>query len=254
MYVRNVKKLVAFILCTFICAIVLLQFTCTYAFAQQANVPRVQEKTFVYDQEELLSTDQKETLNTVLRYLEEQTSIEFAVITSSSYFGMNIDDYAHDLFNTLKIGKADKDNGILLLVSAKEGHARLEIGYGLESLLTDSICGRILDKYYVPNRDNGKNTESVYETAFGVLAFLGEEYGIDIIENQKAIASEIKNKDSIERIIKTVVSIILVILVVILDYYLGSSGYGGRYHGGFSSRGGGGHFGGGHSGGGGAHR
>lgn len=250
---RKFRKYISLFLSFFLCTIILLSFTLSVSQAMQ--VPKVEENKYVYDSEEILTTEEADKLNTMLRYLEERTSIEFAVITSSSFFGMTMDDYAHDLFNTLGLGKANKDNGILFLLSVGEGHARLEIGYGLESLLTDGLCGQILDKYYVPNRDSGKNKEAILETADGILAVLGQEYGIEFFENQSEIVKSINSKNSIS--ITTI--IIILVIVIILSVFLaeetgsGSSSGGFFSSGGFSS-GGGGSFGGGHSGGGGAGR
>ena len=95
------------------------------SYAQGVHVPQVKENTYIYDQEGVLTSSERDNVNYVLKYLEDKTSIEFAVVTTSSFSGMSIEDYAHDLFNSLKIGKASKDNGILFLLSAKEGHARL---------------------------------------------------------------------------------------------------------------------------------
>lgn len=254
---RNGKRVVARILCIMVCAIILLQFTCCFAYAQSVRAPNVKENTFVYDDEGILSSAENEKLNTLLRYLEEKTSVEFAVITTPSFNGISMDDYAHELFNTLGIGKSSKDNGILFLLSAKEGHARLEIGYGLESVLTDSICGRILDNYYVPNRDKGKNVESIIETANGVLAVLGKEYNVDLVDNQTKIADAVKSRDSIDTVTFIIIIIIIFIIFIVVEVASdgsgsGSSSGGGFYRGGGFSSGGG--FGGGHSGGGGAGR
>jgi len=256
MFARKMSKLGAYILCCFMCILLVFQFGLNIAFAQEVDVPKVQKNIYVYDQEKLLTTDQNNNLNTLLRNLEEKTSIEFAVVTTSSFNGIEIDNYAHDLFNSLGLGKSDKDNGILLLVSAYEGHARLEIGYGLEDLLTDSICGRILDKYYVPNRDDSKDADSVIETANGVLAVIGEKYGLDLTGNQKEISKSIQKDELKEFLYLILFIIILLLLRIFIELFIGSGGggsyRGGGFHsGGFSS---GGHFGGGHSGGGGAHR
>jgi uncharacterized protein len=231
----------------------ILHLLCSVALAEVVQVPIVEYKTYVYDNEELLTTDQEETLNSVLRYLEEKTSIEFAVVTVSSYSGISIEDYANRMFNSLGLGKKDKDNGILLLVSKDEGHARLEIGYGLESLLTDGICGRILDSFYVPNRDNGNHANSVIKTANGVLAIIGKEYNIDFVEDQESIVETIKKEDIVVSILKIVTCIILVIIMVYLQIHLNLSSRSKLFYVGSSSRGGG-HFGGGLSGGGGASR
>ena len=256
MITRNSKRIVTLILCFTMFTILILQIGIGFASTQDVQVPNVKENIFVYDSENLLSSIQNDSLNSLLRFLENKTSIEFAVITTPSFNGLTIEDYAHDLFNTLEIGKANKDNGVLLLLSKSEGHARLEIGYGLENLLTDGMCGRILDDYYVPNRDKGNHVDSLLQTANGVLAVLGQEYGIELVNNQESIVKSVKNESKISTLGVIIIIIVVLLLVVFLEVASEESGSssssGGFFSGGGFSSGGG--FGGGHSGGGGASR
>lgn len=253
---RKWKRVIGYLLCFLTCAVVMLELCSGFALAQGVNVPRVKENTYVYDDEDLLSDEQESELNYLLRNLEQQTTIEFAVVTTDSFNGMSIEDYANQLFNSLRIGKSGKDNGILFLVSKNEGHGRLEIGYGIDDVLTDSKCGNILDTYYVPNRDEGKDAESVYETARGTLAELGEKYGIELVSNQEEIVKTIQKKDRDDSIKESIVLIIVIVIYFAFRLLIGSGGSGGGhyYGGGYHSSGGGGHFGGGFSGGGGASR
>jgi len=253
-HTRNRNRVITFCLCFMVCVMVILNLGTSIAIAQGIDVPNVRSNVYVYDDEHLLTDDQEQELNTLLRYLEEKTSIEFAVVTTSSFNDYSIEDYAHDLFNELGLGKRKKDNGILLLVSASEGHGRLEIGYGIDDILTDSKCGVILDDYYVVYRDKEEHGNSVYYTVKGVLSLLGQNYNIEFVENQEEIARNIEKDEHDEMVIEIIIIIILILIYI--WFSMNSDGYGGgHYHsGGFRSSGGGGHFGGGRSGGGGASR
>ena len=247
------KRFLIFIVCVFMCFISLLPFA--VSFANGVTVPRVESGVYVYDDENDLSSQQKETLNALLRSLEEKTSIEFAVITTSSYAGMSMDDYAHDLFNTLRIGKSGKDNGILFLFSSTEGHARLEIGYGLEDVLTDGICGRILDAYYVPNRSRSKTVESIIETVNGVLAVLGNKYNVDLVSNQGELVKSINEERTVPWwVVVLIIILIMAIIGAVVESDSDDSSSSSSDGGFFSSSSSGGSFGGGFSGGGGAGR
>ncbi len=61
-----------------------------------------------------------------------------------------IDAYAHELFNQWGLGNRERKNGVLLLVAPKERRVRIEVGYGVEPLLTDVLCGQIRDAYIIP--------------------------------------------------------------------------------------------------------
>ena len=116
------------------------------------EVPEVQKDQYVYDQGDFLGSDAENSMNQFLVALEEQTTIEFAVITVPTLGNLSIESYAVKLGNKLGIGKADDDNGILLLISREDERVRLEIGKGLQGTLTDSVSGRILHEYFVPYR------------------------------------------------------------------------------------------------------
>lgn len=90
------------------------------------------------------------TLEQRLAAYEEQTSNEIYVVTIRSLEGLNVENYATALFNTWAIGKAELDNGILLLVARSERKVRIEVGDGLTGALTDREASRILDRDVLP--------------------------------------------------------------------------------------------------------
>jgi hypothetical protein len=60
--------------------------------------------------------------------------------TVKSLEGSDIETYANQLFRFWKLGEAQKNNGVLLLVAPIEHKVRIEVGYGLEGTLTDALC------------------------------------------------------------------------------------------------------------------
>jgi uncharacterized protein len=104
----------------------------------------------VHDFANLLSAEQSQAIDAICRDVERQTTAQIAVVTVPSLDGKTVDDYAHELFNAWGIGLKEVNNGALLLVAPNERRARIEVGYGLEPLLTDALCGEILDVHAVP--------------------------------------------------------------------------------------------------------
>lgn len=145
---------------------------------KQILIPNVEENVFIYDQGSFLDDTVEEKVNNMLVQLEEKTTIEFAIITIPSLNNMTIEDYAADLGNELGIGKKDEDNGILLLISKEDNRVRLEIGDGLQGILTDSLSGKILDNFFVPHRSEDDYDSAVSETVQAVINVLAasEEY------------------------------------------------------------------------------
>lgn len=158
----------------FLLALTLL-FCHTNAYAA-VYIPKVLPDTYVYDLADILSDETEEIVNEKLDKLEEDTTIEIAVITIPSLGGVPIEDYANEEFNTLGIGKADRNNGVLLLISTEESRVRIEVGRGLEGTLTDSRSGRILDNYFVEYRAKGDYDTGVRETVDAISKIvLGEK-------------------------------------------------------------------------------
>lgn len=251
------KRIISNLLTIFILSILLLTLLSTTSFAAKNDIISINDKqdVFVYDEANLIEDTAEKNLNELLVTLEEKTTAEFAVISIPSLNNMTIEEYAVKLFNTLGIGKKGKDNGVLLLFSKTDNKVRLEIGRGLEGCLNDSKCGRILDNYFVPYREEGNYTDAANLTTNAVINVISEEYEITIdgVENL-----DIPEEDDGMPIWLIILLIALLILIVIFEIFLddsSDSSYFGGSSGGFSSGGSfGGGFGGGSSGSGGASR
>ena len=243
------STLLALLLLTFV-----FTFFTTTSFAAENDIISISPKqdVFVYDEANLIDDNVEKDINQLLVALEEKSGAEFAVISIPSLNNLTIEEYSNKLFNKLGIGKAGKDNGVLLLFSKTDNRVRLEIGRGLEGCLNDGKCGRILDEYFVPYREADKYTEATNLTTSAVLTVICEEYNIEIDNLDKL---EVSDEDTAS-IWLIIILIILLIIISTAVQSSGGSGYGG-YSGSFSSRGSfssGGGFGGGFSGGGGASR
>jgi uncharacterized protein len=104
----------------------------------------------VHDFAGLLSPEQRESLEAVARDVKQKTTAQLAVVTVESLDGLTVDQYANQLFNEWGIGSLKNKNGVLLLVAPNERRMKVEVGYGLEPLLTDSLSGEIADNQIVP--------------------------------------------------------------------------------------------------------
>lgn len=225
--------------------------------SEKIPIPKVEDNVYIYDEDNVIDDDVEETLNGILVDLEEKTEAEFVVVSVESLLDRTIEEYANNLFNTLGIGKKGEDNGILLLFSRSDERVRLEIGRGMEGFLNDSKCGRILDDYFVPYREEDKYTEATEMTVKAVVSVIAEEYDVQI----QGVDEEINVEEGSDGDIPLWLAVVIIVailgfallLAILDDGTGGSSGgyYGGSSGGGFSS---GGSFGGGFSGGGGASR
>ncbi|MCX8010537.1 MAG: TPM domain-containing protein, partial [Ignavibacteria bacterium] len=109
----------------------------------------------VTDQTNTLSQAELEFLETTLRNYEDTTSNQIVVLMISTLNDYPIEEYCFQVAEKNKIGQKGKDNGILLFIAKDDREVRIEVGYGLEGVVTDAISGTIIRNIIVPNfREN----------------------------------------------------------------------------------------------------
>jgi uncharacterized protein len=122
----------------------------------------------VYDFAKLLDDAEAAKLEEVSHGLRKSKKADLVVVTLPDLAGGEIDDFAVKLFNRgnkkggeESIGDAKLDNGVLLLIAIKERKARIEVGDGLEGILTDGLAKRILEQELFPKFKKKKYAEGV---------------------------------------------------------------------------------------------
>ena len=127
-----------------------MHFAILIAATLLAIVQPISTKQRVHDFANLLSAEQRQSLEQLSRDVEDKTTAQITVVTVQSLDGKTVESYANELFNNWGIGSKQFNNGVLFLVAPKERRLRFEVGRGVEPLLTDSLCGEIRDKNVIP--------------------------------------------------------------------------------------------------------
>ncbi len=135
-------------------------------FAQ--SVPYLSAR--VNDYAGILSSQTIFDLENQLKEHEKKTSNQVAILTVASLEGQSIEEFSIKVAETWKLGQKDKDNGVLLLISRDDRKLRIEVGDGLEGVLTDAISSQIVRREIVPFFKNGDYDGGVRA---GVNAILG---------------------------------------------------------------------------------
>jgi len=90
-------------------------------------------------------------MNSMLRELQQQTTAQVVVLTLPTLDGESLEAFSIDLaHNRWKLGQKGKDNGVLLTLAMQERKYRIEVGYGLEGVLPDSLVGSLGRQVLVP--------------------------------------------------------------------------------------------------------
>jgi len=119
------------------------------AFALAVNLP-ARPTSYVSDFANILQPQERAYLETLCTELEHNTTAELAIVTVSSLEGMEISQYSIELADAWKVGKKDKDNGVIILLAPNEREVRIEVGYGLEGALPDVRASRIIREQMAP--------------------------------------------------------------------------------------------------------
>jgi uncharacterized protein len=109
----------------------------------------------VVDQANILSAETESAVANTSNNLEAKTTNQLVVATFASLQGQTIEDFGYQLGRQWGIGRAGKNNGILLIVAPRERAVRIEVGYGLEGTITDAVSRGIIEQEILPRfRDN----------------------------------------------------------------------------------------------------
>jgi uncharacterized protein len=133
---------------TVILAAVLAAVLAVPASAKEIVIPALSGR--VVDQAAVLSTSQESDLTRKLAELERKTTAQLVVVTLKSLQGRSIEEWGLALGRGWKIGQAGKNNGLILVVAPAERELRIEVGYGLEGVVTDAEASAIIRNVIVP--------------------------------------------------------------------------------------------------------
>ncbi len=138
--------------------------------AQPAEVPYLTGR--VVDNAELLSPDTRRRLTETLRRHEQKTGNQVVVLTVPTIKGESIEEYAVRVFEQWKLGQQGKDNGVLVVIVPRDRSMRIEVGYGLEGVLTDAHASRIIRNVMTPRFRKGDFSDGVARGVDAVTAQL----------------------------------------------------------------------------------
>lgn len=215
----------------------------------------------VVDGANILSLATEAALTTKLEALENQTSRQLVIVTVPSLQGYEIEDYGYQLGRAWGIGEKGRNTGVLLLVAPNERRVRVEVGYGLEGVLTDALSSVVLQERVLPRFRTGDFEGGVVAGADALI----EQLSLPDDQARARVAASSAAQAAPNRPAPTVFLVLLGLWVVLgfigmvtgrpghrMDLWLlpllllmSGAGHGGRRRGGGGFRGGGGSFGGG---------
>ncbi|UTO27994.1 TPM domain-containing protein [Bartonella harrusi] len=169
----------------------------------------------VNDIAHLLDNATKQNLTEKLAELEGKTGDQIVIVTLPTLSGNDIETYSNALFRTWRLGQKQLNNGVLLLIAPNEREVRIEVGYGLEGVLTDALSSVIINTFILPNFREGKYQKGVIEAVHAIINVLTEsdsEFSFRIREKAKIVEAQRKQAEKEQMIANTIMFFILFIV------------------------------------------
>jgi uncharacterized protein len=238
-------------------AIVLFAVACGSAVHASTPQPPDTPRDYVVDLAGIMSGDRQHQLNALLKELEQKTAAQVLVLTIQSLDNQSIEEFALATKEKWRLGQKGKDNGLLIVVALKDRKYRIEVGYGLESVLPDSLVGSIGREYFVPYFRKGDYSTGIYAGTVAVVRTIAAHEGVQIMNGSErptpGNAYSRKPISAFNMIVLAIFGVVVLILFItnprqcLLMLFAFSMGGGGRggWSGGDGGFGGGGSFGGG---------
>lgn len=145
----------------------------------------------VTDAANIIPADQKAALEQKLQALQQQTGRQLVVATVPDLQGDDIADYGYQLGRTWGVGLKGNNEGAILIVAPNERKVRVEVGYGLEPVLTDAFSSVVIQTAIIPRFKAG---DMVGGISAGVDA-LAQQLSLPDDEAKAKLAEAVKQYD-----------------------------------------------------------
>jgi uncharacterized protein len=130
----------------------------------------------VHDEAKVLSQSTIDALEAELKKYEDSTSNQIAILIIPSLNGDILEDYSIRVVERWKLGTKKNDNGVLILIARDDHAMRIEVGEGLEGVLTDAMTNRIIRNEMAPAFRRGDFDAGVSSAVASVIKAIGGEY------------------------------------------------------------------------------
>ncbi len=160
------------------CLLSLLLFATPYLTNAQKVVPELWGQR-VHDDAHILKQETIDALEQRLKAYEDSTSNQIAILTVTSLDGEVLEEYSLKVAEAWKLGQKDKDNGVLLLIAVNDHKMRIEVGHGLEGVLTDAHSNRIIRNEMTPNFRNSDYDVGITAAVDAMIKSIGGEYSAE---------------------------------------------------------------------------
>lgn len=140
----------------------------------------------ITDYAKILTTDQEDSLTAIMEDLEMKIGSQICILTVPTLEGQKIEELSFKTAEATRLGRATHNDGVLITIAHHDRQVRIEVGTGLENILSDEIAARIIREDMAPKFEDGKYGLGLY-VAVNMISNL-------IINNEDKVGQE-PNRD-----------------------------------------------------------
>lgn len=170
-------------------------------------------KTYVVDSANLLSPAAKAHLETALYQFNQQNNAQIMVATFPSLEGEELADLTIRIAEVWRPGHKSLDTGALLFVFEKERALRIEVGYGLEGIITDAAAKQTIEFFIIPQFKQGNFDQGILLGIHHLLKMIDPNFESGIPSTDGSRSPSVRDTSYLVFLL-TIFSILLVIDLV----------------------------------------
>ncbi|UXN05470.1 TPM domain-containing protein [Bartonella sp. HY761] len=182
----------------------------------QTNFPQLSDR--IVDNAHLLNQDTINQLSRLLVQQEQKSGDQIVIATLPNLDGRDIESYSNALFRYWKLGQKDQNNGVLFLIAPNDRAVRIEVGYGLEGVLTDAAASVIINTIVLPKFRANNYQQGIIDGTTAIITVINGEES-ELLSRIRENEARIKNEKSIEArnnfIIITIIALCFLVFIVL---------------------------------------
>lgn len=200
---------------------------CNLSFAKDYNPEDVKNpnladrRVYVADPADLVGSQAEAIANSTLWNLRQKTGAEVVTVVVPNTGDFTREEFATKLFDEWKVGKSDKDNGVIILIVPDQREAWIATGYGVEGIIPDIAAAKIINRSVVPHMKNNDLDGAVVAVTQDVANVLSDpEAAAELKSSKKEAWEEMPESDITEEdFIAFVVMVVVVLFIIAMFKY-----------------------------------
>ena len=193
-----------------------------YSPSDVKNPNIADRRIYVADPADLVGSRAEAEANRILWNLRQQTGAEVVLVVVPNTGDYTREQFATKIFDDWKVGKSDKDNGVVILIVPDQREAWIATGYGVEGVIPDISAAKIINRSVVPYMKEGDLDGAVTAVAADVASVLSDPVAAEELKSSKNEAwDEMPESDiTTEDLIVLLCCVIFGLLIISVTLYI----------------------------------